>query len=181
MSRSVLSTICVAAVNIFILFHLFAIVSWCLPSSRYPVLFARDLVRPYLLWSGLFQSWDMFSPSPKRTNSYVEAMLVYSDGTTEYWPFPRMERLGYVQRYTKERYRKFEEVMIDDKFSDMWPDVCRYVARHAPRPSGPRELEVVTLVVSWSNIEKNADGTFADSPWQSRTIYRYRVEPEDLN
>jgi hypothetical protein len=166
-------------INLFLLFHLFAILIWCLPSNSLPLVVCRELVRPYFLWSGLFQSWDMFSPSPRRTNGYLQAMLAYSDGTTDYWEFPRMDRLSLSERYSKERYRKFEENLSEDKFPDLWPDVARYIARHAP--DGSKRPEMVMLVVNWSDLVRNADGSFTDLPWQSRVFYRYRVEPEDFN
>jgi hypothetical protein len=167
------------AINLFLLFHLFAILIWCLPSNGLPLVVCRKLVRPYFLWSGLFQSWDMFSPSPRRTNGYLQAMLAYSDGTTDYWEFPRMNRLSLSQRYSKERYRKFEENLSEDKFPDLWPDVARYIARHAP--DGSKRPEMVMLIMNWSDLVRNADGSFTDLPWQSRVFYRYRVEPEDFN
>jgi hypothetical protein len=170
---------CNWAINIFLLFHLFAILIWCWPSNSLPILVCRGLVRPYFLWTGLFQSWDMFSPSPKRTNNYLQAMLVYPDGETDYWEFPRMERLSLRKRYSKERYRKFEENLTEDKFSDLWPDAARYIAREAAK--GSKRPEMVMLIVNSSDLVQNADGSFTDLPWQSHVFYRYRVEPEDFN
>src|SRR5712671_904309 len=69
----------------------------------------KDRVRPYFLWSGLFQSWDMFSPLPKAANTYIEATIVYKDGSRTTWTFPRMEQLSLTERYFKERYRKYAE------------------------------------------------------------------------
>jgi hypothetical protein len=166
-------------INLFLVFHLFAIPIWCLPSNSLPMLVCRELVRPYFLWSGLFQTWDMFSPSPKRTNGYLEAMVVYTDGTSDYWQFPRMDRLSFSERYSKERYRKFEENLSEDKFPDIWPDVARYIARRPPDRS--KRPEMIMLIANWSDLVRNADGSFTDSPWQSRVFYRYRVEPQDLN
>jgi hypothetical protein len=166
-------------IHLFLLFHISAILCWCVPFNSLPVLVGRTLVRPYFLWSGLFQSWDMFSPSPKRTNSYLEATLVYADGTTDYWTFPRMDRLSLTERYSKERYRKFEESLIDERYSDMWPDTARYIARQTRNDS--KRPEIIMLVVNSSELVRNADGSFRDLPWQSRVFYRYRVEPEDFN
>jgi len=166
------------AINLFLIFHLLAILCWCLPFESLPFVIGKTLVRPYFVWSGLFQSWDMFSPSPSRTNSYLEAEIVYEDGTTEYWEFPRMERLSYIERYSKERYRKFEENLRDERYYDTWPDVASYIARQA---KGPKRPQMVMLIANWSDLVKNDDGSFTDSPWKSRVFYRYRVEPEDFN
>ncbi|MGB7434194.1 MAG: hypothetical protein WBR26_26550 [Candidatus Acidiferrum sp.] len=166
------------AISIFVLFHVIAIACWCLPFNVAPLVLCRSLVQPYFLFTGLFQSWDMFSPVPSRTNSYLEAMLVYPDGTTEFWTFPRMDRLSFTERYRKERYRKFEETLVKDEYSDVWPDVARHIARQASTAS--RKPEMVMLIMNWSNLMQNPDGTFTDLPWQSRTFYRYRVEASDL-
>jgi hypothetical protein len=167
------------AINVFLIFHLFAIACWCAPSHALPFEVVRTLVGPYFRWIGLFQNWDMFSPSPKHRNGYLEAMVVYTDGSVRYWPFPRMDRMSFGERYMRERYRKFEETLAEDKYSDMWPDVARHLARQFS--GGAKRPEVIMLILNWSDLVEDGDGSFTASPWQSRTFYRYRVEPEDLN
>src|ERR1700723_3937488 len=100
-------------INVFIVFHIFAITAWAIPFRSQFANDCRELVRPYLLWSGLFQAWDMFSPMPKATNTYLEAVIIYKDGSTQMWDFPRMELLSLSQKYSKERYRKFVEILLD--------------------------------------------------------------------
>src|ERR1700739_325298 len=56
------------AINAFFLFHILAISCWALPLNNPLISSFRQLVRPYFIWSGLFQSWDMFSPDPKRVS-----------------------------------------------------------------------------------------------------------------
>lgn len=121
----------------------------------------------------------MFSPEPKHRNSYLEAMVVYADGSTDYWNFPRMDRMSLGERYAKERYRKFEEVLVEDRYSDMWPDAARYVARQVATQT--KRPEMVMLILNWSDLGEGSTGNLTDSPWQSRVFYRYRVEPEDFN
>jgi len=166
------------AINLFLIFHLIAIVSWCLPFDVFPLNACRNLVRPYFLWTGLFQTWDMFAPAPKRTNSYLEAAVVYPDGTTDYWVFPTMDRLSLTQRYAKERYRKFEEYLPLNQNADLWPDVARYVAQHAA--SASKHPDTIELIINWSELALNPDGSFAVSPWQSRVFYRYSPEPDNF-
>src|SRR5262249_53573127 len=64
------------AINAFLIFHIFSIACWGLPMSNPLANVYRSWVRPYFLWAGLFQSWDMFSPSPKAINSYVDAIVL---------------------------------------------------------------------------------------------------------
>lgn len=167
-----------SAIHVFVIFHLVAIACWCAPFNLLPLEVCRAVVQPYFRWTGLFQTWDMFSPWPKRRNSYLEAMVVFSDGTTAFWTFPRMDRMSYGERYMKERYRKFEETLVEDKYSDMWPDVARRVAREFR--GGSKRPDMVMLTLNWSDLVQNGDGSFTDTPWQSRTFYRYRVEAEDV-
>src|SRR5437868_6918275 len=87
------------ALTVFIAFHLFAIVSWCIPLESPLIGRCRELVRPYLVWTGLFQKWDMFAPDPSKLNNFVTATITYANGQTEIWGFPRMEKLGAAEKY----------------------------------------------------------------------------------
>lgn len=78
------------AVNAFLLFHVVAISCWCLPINNRLILRSRNWLRPYMVWSGLFQSWDMFAPIPKMANTGVAAIIEYKNGSTEFWTFPRL-------------------------------------------------------------------------------------------
>jgi hypothetical protein len=166
------------AINLFLLFHLLAISCWALPLDN-PLIFSfRKLVRPYFIWSGLFQSWDMFSPDPKRVNSYLEAIIIYKDGSSELWSFPRMELLDSSQRYAKERYRKFEENLQNDQYSGLRADTARYIARLNNRKSSPPKT--IMLVVRWSEIIPRTDDAYDRGPWNSDIFFSYDVQSEDL-
>lgn len=125
------------AISGFILFHLIAIACWALPLNFSPVKDVREFVRPYMLWTGLFQSWDTFAPDPKAINSYLEAVAITQNRKQKVWVFPRMEQLGYGARYREERYRKFAEVLPQRSLSAMWPDVAQRVTRLFDDPSDP--------------------------------------------
>jgi hypothetical protein len=167
------------AINAFLIFHILAITCWCSPITTPLTVAARNLVRPYLIWSGLFQSWDMFSPDPKSKNIYLEAVVIYKDGSTELWPFPRMEMLSLTQRYFRERYRKFEENLGNDAYSDLRPDAARHIARlENNRPSPPQK---VMLVVRWTDIiPPRAGNSYDRGPWGVEIFYTYDVQPGDL-
>jgi hypothetical protein len=166
------------AISTFLIFHILAISCWCMPLSSPFIAVCRDALRPYFVWSGLFQSWDMFSPLPKATNSYLEALVLYKDGSTKIWSFPRMEQLTLTEKYSKERYRKFVETILDNTNAALWPDVARYVARLPEIREG--QPQKVMLVVKWSAIVRQPDGTFTRAPWDEHVFYSYDVKPEDL-
>jgi hypothetical protein len=166
------------ALNAFIIFHLIAIVCWSVPINNPVIHFVKESVRPYFLWTGLFQSWDMFGPDPKSVNSYLEAVVIYDDGTSQLWSFPRMELLSYSDRYFKERYRKYEENLQNNDFADLWPDAARYIARI--NSNSAHRVQKVLLVVRWSDIIPRSDNSYDRGPWDVNVFYTYIVKPEDL-
>lgn len=168
------------AVNAFLLFHIVAIASWCIPVNSPLITSFRDLIRPYMLWSGLFQGWDMFAPTPPNINSYIQAAVIYKDGRTQIWKFPRMEQLGLFERYYRERYRKFEENLRQDSNSALWPDVARHIAwLNNNDVSNPPAI--VVLARYWSEIPPPAANVqYRRGEVRGHIFFEYNVKPEDL-
>jgi len=168
------------AISAFLLFHLMAAVSWSLPLNSLLNDRFRDLIRPYMLWSGLFQAWGMFAPDPITLNSYVDAELTFRDGSKQMWSFPRMNEISYVDRYFKERYRKFStEYLRMDSHSALWPDAARYIARANRNPGNPPVS--VRLIRSWSEIQPpGRGGEYRSTPWKSFSFFTYQLKPGDL-
>jgi hypothetical protein len=166
------------AINLFLGFHILFIACWCLPLNTPLLTLARNLVRPYFVWAGLFQSWDTFAPTPWLANSYVEAIVVYQDGSRQIWSFPRMEQLGLSQRYFKERYRKFSENLQNDKNDALWPDVARYIARANSTMRNP--AKTILLVQVSSVMVPGAEASYRPEPWDQHVLYGYGVKPKDL-
>lgn len=166
------------AINAFIGFHVLAIAVWSIPLNAPLLPQLKNFIKPYFLWSGLFQSWDMFSPTPWNLNSYVEAIVIYKDGSRKPWAFPRMEQLSLTQRFLQERYRKFTEALQRDENDALWADVARRIARLNSTPSNP--VKTVILVQKWSPIVPSADGVYHPQPWDQHVLYGYGVKPEDL-
>jgi len=168
------------AISAFIAFNLFAIIGWSVPMDSPLIDRCRRLVRPYLLYTGLFQKWDMFAPDPSKLNNYVAAVITYSDGTSSSWEFPRMENLGYIDKYFKERYRKYANDCLNlDMYSALWPDAARYIARLNTRPSNPPVA--VDLVRHWYIVQPpGPNGEEPAVPWNQYPFFRYIVNPGDL-
>jgi hypothetical protein len=120
----------------------------------------------------------MFSPDPKRVNSYLEAIVIYKDGSSTLWSFPRMELLSANERYAQERYRKFEENLQNDQYSGLWPDAARYIARQNNQKAS--QPKTIMLVVRWSEIIPRTDDKYDRGPWNSNIFFTYDVQPEDL-
>lgn len=141
-------------ISAFILFHLIVILCWALPVEFAPVLRVRQFVRPYMVWTGLFQSWDTFAPNPKGINATLEAVAITQSHRQKTWVFPRMEQLSYWQRYRQERYRKFAEVLPQPQLAPMWPDVAQHLLPQFRDPADP--VAIILLIQNSAPI----------TPWQ---------------
>lgn len=166
------------AINLFIGFHLVAISCWCLPIETPLLPLCRSLVRPYFLWTGLFQSWDAFAPVPKGANTYIEAELRFRDGSRKIWTYPRMEQMSLKDKLFKERYRKFADNLQGGEVDDLLPDAARYIARLNSSPQNP--VKTVILIERLSFIVPRSDGAYVPEPYQSHILFGYGIRPEDL-
>ena len=168
------------ALSAFILFHLLAITAWSLHSDSPLVQNFTNAIRPYMLWTGLFQNWDMFAPDPSKLNCNMGAVVEYRDGTRSLWSFPKMESRGIVDKYFRERWRKYanDNLRLDPNAA-LWPDAARYVARQNYRPANPPVA--VSLIRYWSEVPRpSANGSYQPAPWQWYSFYRYSVDGRDL-
>jgi hypothetical protein len=160
---------------VFILFHLVAIACWALPVNFWLTNGVRELVRPYMLWTGLFQSWDTFAPNPPTANGVVRAVVETRDHHMKVWAFPRMEQLGYGERYSKERYRKFSEVLLQPNNASILPDVARHIARLENDPADP---PVKVILVEY--VEDIPASGAQPAPGKTTAFFEQPIEPEDL-
>jgi len=167
-----------SVIHLFIAFHLVAIAFWCVPVESPLIPLCREMVRPYFLWAGLFQSWDMFAPIPKGANTYIEATVRYRDGSQKTWTFPRVEQMGLKEKLFKERYRKFADNLQRDELDELLPDAARHIARLNSSPGNP--VRMVILVRRISFIVPRANGIYIPEPWDSHILLGYGVRPEDL-
>jgi len=171
-------------VNAFILFHVVAIAAWSIPGAAQPapVRALNRLLAPYMLRSGLWQGWDMFSPEPLSINVDLDAEVTFADGSQATWVFPRMERLGYLERYRKERYRKWRERVRLDAFALVWPDTARYVARLYDGPEHP--VDRVALTRRWVEVTPPIGSRLVPRLDRVTPVHQYRffvlsISPED--
>lgn len=89
-----------------------------------------------------------------------------------------MDELSLTERYFKERYRKFEENLTEEKNSILWPDAARFVARVNSTSADP--VTRVYLVHHWSEITPFPGPSSNPKRWQEKMFFRYVVEPGDL-
>ena len=164
------------AISIFILFNLIAITSWAMPLNYPPLREIKEMVRPYLLWAGLFQSWDFFAPNPRPVNSYIEAVALTQNRHMRVFDFPRMEQLSFAKRYREERYRKFTEVLCDPAYAALWPDVAKHVARSLNSVADPPQM---VILMKFQTPIKYGMKQSPPAP-KPEFFYEYYVSGEDL-
>lgn len=132
-------------VKVWVIFHALAILAWSLPrpsseivsgqqkpiGSDHILVFNNKHVlssplKYYMLSTGFWQYWDMFAPNPSNWDGYADAEITFQDGSKRVWEYPRMAKLPIVEKYFKERYRKFLERGINQAM--FWPDFAQRVA-----------------------------------------------------
>jgi hypothetical protein len=85
-----------------------------------------------------------------------------------------MEELSFSERYRKERYRKFAEVMLQEKNAAIWPDIAKHIARLFNSPTDPPDK--VFLIQYQTDITPGADETHL----KTNVFYEDYVQPENL-
>lgn len=167
-----------SAISIFCLSYLLATLIWLCPPCP-----TRDcLVDTYgTLYNfvGLNQGWSVFAPRLRNINFHSTAIITYSDGTTELWEIPRMNKLTYWERFQKEKWRKWgSDTMPWPNYAALWPDVARFIARQHRNPTNPPKQ--VSLNLHWIEIPAECPRDALPEHTKFYTFYVYHVSPEDL-
>lgn len=167
------------AVNLFLIWHCFALFVWLAPGNWtvVPLFVPADgggAVRTYLIATGFQQSWLMFSPNPDSNNFYLTARVTFKDGTERVYMFPRIRDMKIVEKYRRERWRKMEE--IADYQDPLWPGLARYAARTvAQSASNPP----VFVALSRHHRAVPPPGQPA-MPYREELFYRTNITLQDL-
>ncbi len=136
----------------------------------------------YLVAFGLTQSYAVFTPYVTTNNTIVTGTVTLRDGTTAVWVFPRIEKLGLLERAQRERYRKWwHDNLLHDRYRSIRPDAARFVARQFTNPSNPPVL--VSLQSHTQPIPPppgEPTGKKQTAKPEQKTFYVYKVLPEDL-
>jgi hypothetical protein len=143
--------------KVLVFLHVVSITLWALPNPREGILQGNiqpTKVESFLLWNydhpkqfgpmrgylfavGFWQYWDMFCPNPATTDLWFDAVVEYRDGTKKPFPWPRMHDLSILEKYVKERFRKFYERVNNPDYAYFWPPVGQRIAFLADDPNNP--------------------------------------------
>jgi hypothetical protein len=166
------------AATLFIAFHIIAIAFWVFPLNASLTRLVRRSIGPYFTFIGLRQEWSLFAPEPIAANSYVDAEVTFANGDRRNWSFPRLETLGFRERYSKASYRKYTGWLYRPAYKYAWPDAARYVARQFRYSISPPAT--VQLVRHWAGIPAIGSAGETLPAWQNTVFFVYRVLPGDL-
>lgn len=169
-----------AGTSLFLAFHCFAVFVWLWPGAAAWRTIALRWTAPYMNWLGLWQSWNMFAPSPGETNTDLEAVLTYADGSVRTVRFTEPRTLGPVRRYFSERERKWEENLSNGPGAAIWRDAAVFVARRNCDWRSP--VVRVSIIAHWADIPPYPRGLGRRLPRHNRhaTVYETTLFPGDL-
>ena len=184
------------AVKGLVLFHLFCITVWSLPTP--PDSLLNGTSKPvgsdsFLIWNqktlktwlplniylsvtGFWQYWDMFAPNPASTDFWADGEVVYKDGTKRHYQYPRMALLSIPEKFVKERYRKFYERANADNYSYLWPQFGLRIAYENDNPQNPPVR--VIMKRHWRPIA--APGEKQAEKYNEFVYFEYEVDQEAL-
>lgn len=134
----------------------------------------------YFGWS---QGWSVFAPNLRRYNPHATATVTFADGSTQLYEFPRMEKMSLLEKWKREKWRKFDvDNMPWSSASGYHEDVARFVARELYRDSANPPVQVA-LAVHWAGVPELPQMVPSDKfPEHNRvaSFFIYRVRKKDL-
>ncbi len=140
---------------LFLAWHFCGVLLWLSPDCS----LKQQLITPfigYLNYFGMWQGWSVFE-HPRTYNEYLTALVTFKDGSKKIWEFPRMEKMGIIEKMFKEGFRRWGNDCVSDiNDSFLWPDAARYVARNNIRTGNPPVS--VSIIRHWTWIDPPATG-----------------------
>ncbi|MBI3893013.1 MAG: hypothetical protein HY303_15955 [Candidatus Wallbacteria bacterium] len=129
--------------------HLMAIALAAIPLPEPARARLLPLVKPYLLWTGCWELWDMFAPNPPDWNTRLEAVVTFQDGSQSTFDFARPELLPPARRFLEQLQRQWKDRLLRPEYAAALPDAAQYVARlHAAGSRRPVRVRLRRISVS---------------------------------
>ena len=159
------------AISVFVLFTVFSLVVWNLPSSEIKRK-ALKVARPYITLTSLDQNWGVFSPDPRRISIDIEARVSLADGTEETMHVPRGNDV--YGAYWDYRWWKWAEWIRQNSQDQLWKPAALWFARKAAA-EGKTPTQIV-LVRRWSSLFPPGPGPSRGS-WNEYAFYTLKLTP----
>ena len=94
--------------------------------------------------------WGLFAPWVDKENVRVEALITYSDGSTELWNSPNWSKMGPVEKFRTFRQAEYFDDIRMDWNHKAWEPLADYIAHVHPRED--LQITSVLLVRAWTTI-----------------------------
>ena len=182
-------------VKLFVILHVVGITVWALPNPRRPIMLGsvepfgpewllyynfkivkQSPLRYYLVTTGAWQYWDMFSPNPSSVDIWGDAEVIYQDGTVKHYPYWRMKALPIPVKYFKERFRKFFERAGSDDYKYAWGPFAQRVALDMDTMPGNPPFRV-KLYRHWQTLDSRKP---PPTSYASKMYYEHLVDQDAL-
>ncbi|MBX9696251.1 MAG: hypothetical protein K2Z81_27940, partial [Cyanobacteria bacterium] len=156
---------------------------WLLPESE-PKRRVVEPIKVLWLFFRLDQNWSLFSPVIRNINYHTVAVVTYRDGFKRIWELPRMERLNWIDKFRKEKFRKWSVDSLPwEDHKEFWPYFARYVGRELYNAENPPAE--FSLCLFWAPIPapKETDMVMREKlPVHTKFthVFTYKYQPEDF-
>ncbi len=139
--------------------------------------FLREkIANPLRSSTTLISFWNLFAEIRDK-NFHYSAVITFSDGSTKYYEFPRPQKMGYWERFQREKQRKVFFDCMNSPFSHdkkMISSFARFLAESNANPSNPPKKIVLTS--HWVNTPPPGSGSIRDAlpeHTQTESIFEY--------
>lgn len=133
---------------------------------------------PYLYATGLFQGRGVFVPRPHTYEIKFTAQINFTDGSSASWNCVNMEDLNVLERFQKEKYRKWARQNMDTNTPlKWWPETAIYLARiHHTKSKVPAEVFLIRHRTDTPPPESKQPAVSTHE-----IFYRQKISAEDLD
>lgn len=146
----------VIAINLFIIANLMMMIRAQLDQKSPIINFVYTPITYFQYYFSMWRGWSMFAPEPMRMNSYVDAKVIFEDGTQTIFNFTDIENISLFDRYIyNERFRKYmtDGLRLDNK-SYLWKDGAKFVLRKVDIANPKKMVKSVTFRRRWQPLDK---------------------------
>lgn len=155
----------------------------CWPFNQY--LNLKQLLQPLnnvSSYLGLYANISLFSPDPPRYADDIKFMVIFADGSSSEWMFPRDKMTPWDSEHSFKQYiHNLFFWSVKPALVAIRPDVARFIARQvATSDKRPVQVDFFYAIADVPPPEKGIGQPLID-PEQYGIFYSYDVQPGDLN
>lgn len=115
------------------------------PLRKYDDDLRRKICNPLRASTGIIALWNLFGPDVRDKNVHYSSVITFADGSTKLYEFPRSQKMGYFERFQKEKQRKLFIDCLPQVFTrPMLPSVARFLFDANADPTNPPRKVVFT-------------------------------------